>query len=149
MKRKYCDRINHRHFKNLTLYHLKSFFKLLQSLGVNWDVRCASRARRQETETASIITSSHTSPRPQTSPHDASVKRSRRPTGLVRLSSDALRFLRSQPPSSPSLLVHKPRTAPSRGLGIRDGIDAIPGPRGRFVAGQLEPQLRATGLGRG
>lgn len=42
MKRKYCDRINHRHFKNFDFVPFeKFFFKLLQSLGVNWDVRCA------------------------------------------------------------------------------------------------------------
>lgn len=73
-------------------------------------------------ETASIITSSHTSPRALP----------RRPR--VALRGDAGRaaahgtrpqlvgrapFVRSQPPSSPCLLVHKPRTGPSRGLGIK------------------------------
>lgn len=90
------------------------------------------------TETASIITSSHTSPRalprrPRIALRGDEGRAAAHGTRPQLVGRAPFRTL-----STPQLAVPVGTQAPNRtkqGTRNKDGIDAIPGPRGRFVAG--------------
>lgn len=179
MKRKYCDRINHRHFKNFDFVPFeKFFFKLLQSLGVNWDVRCAWAVGRRGTfGPARNITSSHTSrpgiPAPPAAATAAFGREGRAVTSTARphprrlgraeTCSEAhgtrppgeIFFVRTTCSASCALINLPGRRAcwytslePDQLRTRNNGIDAIPGPQGRFVEARSYHSYGLQGLGR-